>query len=80
MNKKEKIEVIKRLTGNKKWLWCPACEKYPDRITETVEVFEKRIWSEKIEDYEFTDMDYGDAISTTCSVCGTELIDKQIEV
>ena len=54
-----------------KYLWCPECKKYPDKIITTQEVWTERKWDKEC--YEGFDDEYSDYKEIRCAKCDTEL-------
>ena len=56
---------------DEKYLWCPQCNTFPDEITQTQSVTEKRKWDGEC--YELIDSDTQDPTEYECGECGTTL-------
>ena len=77
MNDKEK--VVRRLEGEDKYLWCPKCKCFPDRIIEKNILWEARIWHKGMKTYQWDDNANQDEEVewSKCATCKTELEDKE---
>jgi len=64
---------------NKKYLYCPTCKEYPDKIIERYlePIEETREWSDNGIDYGITDSNFEDVkYEQLCEKCRTELENK----
>lgn len=60
-----------------KYLYCPKCKRYPNKMDEIYDNFiEFRVWNKKMDCYELINSNRDNPNKTVCNKCETELIEK----
>lgn len=74
----DKDRVVKRLIGEKKYLWCQKCKCYPDIIREEYQeaIVETRKWDGDCYAIEETNFDNVEFIEF-CDECDTKLENRE---
>ena len=64
----------KRYQKDIKYLYCPKCKDYPDKIYSKEEAWTNREWDGEF--YQGYDTEYGDTIEEYCQKCDSVLVEK----